>query len=100
MIFNKLGETHIVDKPLFKSFQPSGSHEFSKVSSNVSTSGAVADLKKIKKSELFRSNVETPNSALLLHHPNNHQLSHKDYLNESIKQSSSNDEDEIVAEER
>ena len=79
MILSRLGELNL-DRAMCKSFQPSN---------NTSNN---------KKGELFRSNIEhVPNSALIL--GMNHQSqSHKEYLNESIKDLSSNDES--VAEER
>lgn len=78
MISSRLG--------LFKSFQPQGEHPPASAS------------KLRKKHDLFRSNVEEPGLALLAGFAQNFQLSHKDYLDESIR-SSSHDE-ESVAEER
>lgn len=81
MIISKLGSLY-TDRQMYKSFQP----EISKTAT-AST----------KKQELFRSNIDNFTGGTLLI-ANIQSLSHKEYLNESIKDLSSNDES--VAEER
>ena len=84
MILTRLNETN-GERAMFKSFQPP-----SKVNSQSNH----------KNNELFRSNVEINSGGGLLIMPNSFQISHKDYLNDSIQSCSSNDNDESVAEER
>lgn len=101
MMFAKLSDNNS-DRGMFKSFQPPSNDAMTKMNSMISNMGSG---NKNKKKELFRSNVEPTNSSsgggftgLYFGFYQNLQLSHKDYLNDSIK-SSSHDE-ESIAEER
>lgn len=99
-MFAKLSDNNS-ERGMFKSFQPP-SNDVTKMNSMISGMGSA---NKTKKKDLFRSNVEPTNSSsgggitgLYFGYNHNMQLSHKDYLNDSIK-SSSNDE-ESIADER